>query len=164
MKKLFANKRAVSPLVATILLIALSIGLGAAVMSWGEQYIEAKAEFVQGVQETVTSCDLVAFSVITISGVRQLCQDGPNVKGLVDNGADADIADFHVRAVGQKGIFVQESVLDKPLPRGSAAPIAFSVGDIGTIAQIKLTPKIRAGGKDSACSKQAVLVENITSC
>ena len=164
MVELFANTRAVSPLVATILLILLSIGLGAAVMSWGEQYIEAKAEFVQGVQETVTSCDLVSFSAITISGVRQLCQDGNTLKGLIDNGPDTDIADFHARVVGKQGVFVQESVLSKPLPRGSAVPIRFSVDAVGAIEQVKFTPKMRVGGKDVVCSKQAVLLENIQQC
>lgn len=164
MKKLFADKRAVSPLVATILLILLSIGLGAAVMSWGEQYIEEKAEFVQGVQETVTSCDLVAFSVVTIGGIRQLCQAGATIKGLIDNGLDSDIADFHVRVIGKDGVFTQESLLSKPLPRGSATPISFSVGDSGAVEQIKFTPKIRTGGKDMTCAKQAALVENILPC
>jgi len=158
------NRRGVSPLVATLLLIALSIALGAAVMSWGEDYIEEKAEFVQGVQETVTTCDLVSFSVITISGVQQLCQDGSTVRGLIDNGPDADIADIHARVVGQQGIFVQESVLGKPLPRGSATPIAFSTGDLGPLAQIKFTPKTVIGGKLVVCGKQALLIENILPC
>jgi len=161
---LFANKRAVSPLVATFLLILLSIGLGAAVMSWGEQYIEAKAEFVQGVQETVTSCDLVSFSVITIGGVRQLCTDKKSLKGFVDNGADANIADFHARIIGKDGVFVQESVLDRPLPRGSAVPFTFSTGEIGDVQQVKLTPKIAVGGKQVTCAKQSVLLENIPQC
>lgn len=161
---LAANRRGVSPLVATLLLIALSVALGAAVMSWGEDYIEEKAEFVQGVQETVTTCDLVSFSVITISGVQQLCQDGTTVRGLIDNGPDADIADLHARVVGKNGISVQESVLGKPLPRGSATPIVFSTGDLGALAQVKLTPKTIIGGKPVVCGKQALLVENILPC
>ena len=159
------NKRGVSPLIATILLILMSVGMGVAVMSWGEDYIEEKAEFVQGVQETVTSCDTVAFSVITISGVQQLCQQGDaTLKGLIDNGPDADIADFHARLVGVKGIYVQESTLAQPLPRASATPLTIATDDIGIVQQVKLTPQIMTGGTKTQCTKQAVLVENIKQC
>ena len=48
---LFTQKRALTPLVATVLLVAFSVGLGALVMSWGEDYISEKAEFVQGTAE-----------------------------------------------------------------------------------------------------------------
>ncbi len=159
------NKRGVSPLIATILLILMSVGMGVAVMSWGEDYIEEKAEFVQGVQETVTSCDTVAFSVITIGGVQQLCQqDDTTLKGLIDNGPDADIADFHARLVGVKGIYVQESTLAQPLPRASATPLTIATDDIGIVQQVKLTPQIMTGGTKTQCTKQAVLVENIKPC
>jgi flagellin-like protein len=158
------DKRGVSPLVATILLIALSVALGAAVMSWGEDYIEEKAEFVQGVQETITTCDVVSFSVIQVGGVQQFCQEDGLLKGLIDNGPDADIQDFHARIVAEKGLSVDESVLSQPLPRGSATPVSFAIGDVGAVQQVKLTPKIMSGGKESVCSRQALLVENVLSC
>ena len=160
----FTNRRGISPLAATLLLILMSVGLGVAVMSWGEKYIEQRAEFVQGVQEAMTSCDLVSFSIITIGGVQQLCQEGAILKGLIDNGADADIADFHARVVAEKGIFAQERLLDKPVPRGSAAPVQFSIGDIGAVKQLKLTPKILIQGAQAVCSKQAMVFENIRAC
>jgi flagellin-like protein len=158
------DKRGVSPLVATILLIALSVALGAAVMSWGEDYIEEKAEFVQGVQETITTCDVVAFSVIRVGGVQQFCQEDGLIKGLIDNGPDADIQDFHARVVAENGLYVEESVLQQPLPRGSATPISFEAGEVGLVRQVKITPKIMSGGKETMCSKQALLVENVLPC
>ncbi len=158
--KFLSNTRGVSPLVATLLLIALSVGMGVAVMSWGEDYIEEKAEFVQGVQEAPTNCDMVSFSIITLKGVQQFCQDGGVIKTLLDNGPDADITDLHARIVAEQGISVQESVLAQPLPRGSATPITFSVGDVGAVQQVKLTPKLDS----QLCSKQALVVENILPC
>jgi hypothetical protein len=161
---LMNNKRGISPLIATVLLIALSVGMGVAVMSWGEEYIEAKAEFVQGVQETVTSCDLVQFSIIRINNVDQLCLADTTIKGLMDNGPDVNIENIHARVVGEKGVYVDESILDKPLPKGSATPIAFSIGDLGAIGQVKFTPTIITGGKPMVCTKQALVAENIRKC
>ncbi len=159
-----SDRRGISPLMATILLIMMSIGMGVAVMSWGEDYIEEKAEFVQGVQETVTSCDVTSFSIIQIGGVPQFCQEETTLKGLVDNGPDADIADFHARVIGSAGIYVQESVLEKPVPRASATPVAFSTGDIGAVQQVKLTPKLLIGGQSVVCSRQALSIESIRPC
>ncbi len=156
------NKRGISPLIATILLIALSVGMGVAVMSWGEEYIEAKAEFVQGVQETVTSCDLVSFNIIKIGGVDQLCVADGVVKGLIDNGPDTNIAEIHARIVSDAGVGVIENVLDRPLQRGSAAQVEFSAA--GAISQVKFTPKVIIAGKTVVCSKQALVVENIRQC
>lgn len=158
------DKRGISPLIATILLIALSVGMGVAVMSWGEEYIEQKAEFVQGVQETVTSCDTVQFSIIKINQIEQVCISDTTIKGLIDNGPDANIENIHARVVGDKGVYVDESILDKPLAKGSATPVAFSVGDLGAISQIKFTPTIITGGKPMVCSKQALIAENVRKC
>jgi hypothetical protein len=156
------DKKGISPLVATILLIALSVGMGVAVMSWGEAYIEEKAEFVQGVQETVTSCDLVSFSIIRIAGVDQLCVADGAVKGLIDNGPDTNIAEIHARIVSDAGIGVVENVLDRPLARGSAAQVEFNAA--GIISQVKFTPKVVIAGKTVVCSRQAIVVENIRAC
>ncbi|MEM4239898.1 MAG: hypothetical protein QXM31_00130 [Candidatus Woesearchaeota archaeon] len=158
------DKRGVSPLVATILLILLSVGMGVAVMSWGEEYIEEKAEFVQGVQETPTSCDMVSFNIIKIGGADQLCLEGSTIKGLIDNGPDANIAGIHARIVAEGGIGVIENILDRPLQRGSAAQVAFSAGGTGPVSQIKLTPSVTIAGKTVICSKQAVIAENIRNC
>ncbi len=159
---LMTNKRGISPLFATILLIALSVGMGIAVMSWGEDYIEERAEFVQGVQETMTSCDMVSFSIIRIGGVDQLCTADGTVKGLIDNGPDMNIAGIHARIVSDAGVGVVENVLDKPLARGSAAQIEFNVP--GNVSQIKFTPRVVIAGKTVVCSKQAIVVENIRPC
>lgn len=158
------DKRGVSPLIATILLILMSVGMGVAVMSWGEEYIEEKAEFVQGVQETPTSCDLVAMNVIRIGGVDQMCLLDGKVKGMIDNGYDVNIESIHARILGESGVSVVENVLDKPLPRGSAAQFMFPSGDVGAITQIKFTPSIRMGGKIVPCPQKTLLVENVRNC
>lgn len=50
------NKKAVSPLIATLLLVIFSIALGSVVMSWGKQYVESaatpKETTVKDVQKT----------------------------------------------------------------------------------------------------------------
>ena len=41
------NKKAVSPLIATVLLIAFAVALGAVVMNWGRSYVETTAKYAE---------------------------------------------------------------------------------------------------------------------
>ena len=89
------NKRGISPLFATILLIAFSIALGAVVMSWGEAYIEEKAEFAKGVQEVSRGCNNVFFSILSVKATPQICQKGNTIEVFLDNGPNAHLLNIH---------------------------------------------------------------------
>lgn len=158
------SKKGLSPLVSTIILIALSVGLGLLVMGWGRAYIEEKAAFVQGVQETLSGCEAVSFSVITVSGKPQVCVEGSIIKGAFDNGPNVVLHDVQARVAGSKGVYVQESLLPEPLARSSAAQFAFAIPAIGEVLQVKLTPKIKIGNDVLFCAKKARVVEPILMC
>lgn len=159
------EKKGLSPLIATIILIALSVGLGLLVMGWGRAYIEEKAEFVQGVQEILLSCNAVSFSVISVAGAPQMCIEGSIVKGALDNGPNVRLHDIQARIAGSKGVYVQESLLPEPLERSSAAQFAFAVpSTIGDILQVRLTPKIEEGKEILFCAQQSVTVEPVPRC
>lgn len=161
---IFKSKKGISPLIATILLIAFSIALGAVVMSWGEAYVEDKAEFVQGVQEAGTGCANAKLSIISVAGQPQICYKQNLIEVLVDNGPLVDVSDIHVRVAGSSDVYVRESILDEPLKRGSSRKIVFVVADVGAIKQIKLTPQIFVGNTLAMCSQGTVVVENINPC
>ena len=53
------NNRAISPLVATILLLAFAIALGSVVMAWGKGLIEKAGTAEQPAQDTDTAFSLL---------------------------------------------------------------------------------------------------------
>ncbi len=160
---IFKSKKGISPLIATVLLIAFSVALGAVVMSWGEAYIEEKAEFVQSV-ETVSGCDSARFSIVNIAGQPQICFKQNMIELIVDNGPFVDIADIHARVVGSDDVYVRESVLDAPFKRGSSRKIIFTIPDIGEIKQLKFTPMLFVGNTMALCPQGTLLVEKINPC
>src|SRR3989344_4204221 len=101
---LFDTRKGITPLVATILLVAFSVGLGALVMSWGEEYIAEKAEFVQGTAEVRSGCDAAKLDIIRISGQPQACVGAQGIQLWIDNGPDIDLANIHARIVGANGV------------------------------------------------------------
>ncbi len=50
------NKKAVSPLIATVLLIAFAVALGAIVMNWGRTYIGDTQDFAREGSEGLVTC------------------------------------------------------------------------------------------------------------
>lgn len=163
---LFRSRKGITPLVATVLLVAFSIGLGAIVMSWGEDYIEEKAEFVQGTAEIKSACDMANINVIKIGGQPQACIKDGNIRIWIDNGPEVDLTNIHARIAGTTGIGVVDNILFNPLERGNAAQalIPYEQDKVGEVRQVKLTPKIWTGQKMALCSQAAIKVENFTPC
>jgi flagellin-like protein len=159
------NKKAVSPLVATILLVAFSVGLGALVMSWGEDYIEEQASFVQGGSEVKTGCDAVDLGLIKIGGVPQVCKTSNTIELWLDNGPNIDLSDLHVRIAGFNDIDVYDSTLTEPLLKENSEKVTVSYNpDIGRILQVKLTPKIFEAGQLVSCTQKAITIEQLPLC
>ena len=157
------NKRGISPLVTTILLIAFAIALGLVVMNWGKSYIEEKAEFTAGPSDA-SGCGLVELGIIQINERDKICYN-PNdfsIEVFLENGPDATINNLEVRVVGSQGIKTIDSVLDKPVEAGVSAQVRFNYpSGLGDVQQVKLTPVI---GEGTSCSKESVVSENIIQC
>ncbi len=162
---LFTSRKAITPLVATILLVAFSVGLGALVMSWGEEYIEEKAEFVQGTAEVKSGCDAAHIEVIKISGQPQACFGPSGIQLWIDNGPDVDLYNIHARIAGANGVDVVEEILEEPLLKSNAAKTTISYNSaISPVLQLKLTPKLWTGKDVAICAQSAMTLERIQPC
>ena len=161
---MFHSKKAVSPLIATVLLIVFSIALGAVVMSWGEAYIEEKAEFVKGAQETVAGCDATMLKIIQISGSPQVCVREDIIEAFIENGPNTEVYDIHARILGVDGVATRESILEAPLMPADAKKVMFRFEPVGQIRQLKLTPMVLRAGALMPCTEQGVIVENVNPC
>lgn len=158
-------KKGISPLVATVLLVAFSVALGAVVMSWGEEYVEEKAEFVQGVREAVSNCDAASFTLLRLEGLPQICYKQGSLEMTIDNGPDAEIYDFSARIVGVVGTYTAETVLGAPLKKLYAVKAAVPFPKtIGGVQQVKLVPKTKSGNDLVFCKSQSLTVERIMPC
>jgi flagellin-like protein len=161
---MFDNKRGISPLFATILLIAFSVALGAVVMSWGESYIEEKAEFAKGVQEVSRGCSDVYFTIMQVSATPQICQRGDTIEAFIENGPNADILNIQAKVIGTDNVAVIDNILKKSMPRAGSAKSNFAFAPVGKLRQVKLTPIIRRGTDVIYCPQRAVQLEGISQC
>ena len=158
--KIKSGKKGISPLMATILLLVLAIGLDILVMNWGRATLEENAR---------CSVDL-GLKIIELDRQLQICVGGSGENGyiafIVENGPIVDISELQFRAIGTKSIYMTE-VPESNIPRGypleKTLPYNFDL--FGNPQQFKLTPKIELfPGEEISCPEQALTIENIRRC
>ena len=167
MAGLFIGQRGVSPLVATILLIAFSVALGAVVMSVGESYVEENAEFVTtSAQAEVggVGCDLIKFSIPEVRGAPQVCYRQDAIDLVLENG-QASLNNLQARIIGSDGVW-SGLVLSQPLASNAVQKVVFATPGVGVPLQVKLVAQIVTNGELIFCAAQtqAVVIEDINPC
>ena len=71
---LLKNKRGISPLIATVLLIAFAVALGAVVMTWGKSYITNLTTYAEEKSAGEMKCDMqVRINFAYVDNQKELC-------------------------------------------------------------------------------------------
>jgi flagellin-like protein len=73
---LLQSRKGISPLIATVLLIAFAVALGAVVMSWGRGYIENTATFAEEKSAAEMRCTMdVELDFAIVNNQKKVCYD-----------------------------------------------------------------------------------------
>jgi len=159
------NKKALSPLIATLLLIGFAVVLGLVVMNWGKAYIEEKAEFVAG-PSAESVCPVVKLSIIKVGEAQKVCYN-PSEKTItvfIENGPDAAIENLQARVIGSAGIFTVDKALTEEMEPASSMQLKFNYENVGEVQQVKITPRFETDHGTNFCINQAVVSEDLSQC
>ena len=155
------GKRGISPLLATVILLVLAVGLGVVVMNWGRASLEARVQCAVN----------IAMKVVEVEDKPQICYSGSGKEGkisfIVENGPNVDITQLQMRVIGTKKIYavnLADSSIKKNYPLMKTIPYNFD--SFGKIKQIKLTPKVILFPDEPPliCSEQSLILEEIREC
>ncbi len=162
MPKISKSKKGVSPLIATILLIAFAVALGSVVMNWGLNLNLGKS---------ADNCRNVEIKIRNID-VAEACFGGFGSNGyinfIIDNTGTIDISGLAIWIVGDKGtrlfdldsIFIKKSSLyDK-----KDKEVTYDFAKFGNIKQVQFIPKIKTEQTTEICPKNAIKAEKIGIC
>ena len=162
---MFQSRKGITPLVATVLLVAFSVGLGALVMSWGEEYVKEHAGFAQGTAEVKSECDSAQVELMIIEGKRQACATSSAVNLWIDNGPNIDLYNIHARVAGENGVKVVEEIFSGSLAKSNSVKAVIPYdASIAPILQVRLTPRVWTGRDVVMCPQKQIDVEKIPSC
>ena len=162
MPRVFGSKKGVSPLIATILLIAFAVALGSVVMNWGLSLNLGKSS---------DKCRNVEIKIRNID-VAEVCFGGFGTNGyvnfIIDNVGTADISGLAIWIVGDKG--TQLSDLDNLLIKKGTLydkkdkEVAYDFSKFGNIKQVQFIPKIKAEQTIEICPRNAIKAEKVGVC
>lgn len=161
MLNVFSSKKGVSPLIATILLIAFAVALGSVVMNWGLNL---------SIGKSADKCSSVSMKIRNINGA-QICYGGFGNNGyvnfIVDNVGSSDINGLSVWITGEKGtrLFDIDDIAVKSgsLFERKGKEVTYDFTAYGNIKSVQFIPKAK-GESLEPCLKNAVKVEKIGIC
>jgi flagellin-like protein len=166
-RKFLKDKRGVSPLIATVLLIAFAVALGAVVMNWGRSYV---SEEVADVQQATASmdCSGAIIGVATISDKTKICANTTSgtISMILENNGDK-IAGIKLTVLGEKGVDNPLNLVNTEMERAATMSenVPYDKNEVGDqVQQIKIIPKIRSNGKETYCAQSAITMNYVEEC
>jgi flagellin-like protein len=154
------GKKGVSPLIATVLLIAFAVALGAVVMNWGKTQIQENIN-------TGAECNDVQFSWFMRGGKPVLCYSPVALEITVQNGPLIEVDGIKMIVDGSKDIYTAETITADRIGKAEAKKIkaGYDVSKYGEPRVIKLFPKVMKAEKSIICPMEKSLVyENLAKC
>lgn len=162
MLNIFKSKKGVSPLIATILLIAFAVALGSVVMNWGLSLDLGKS---------ADKCKNIEIKIRNIDST-EICFGGfgqnAYINFVIDNTGTTDVSGLAIWIVGDKGtrLFDLDNISIK---KGSLydkkdKEVTYDFEKYGNIKQAQFIPKIKLEQTTEICPKNAVKVEKIGVC
>ena len=169
------NRKGVSPLIATVLLIAFAVALGALVMSWGKEFVQDTAADQEARIEESRTCNLdVRLQLKQGSKGSKICYDKDDLtlNFIADNIGMKQIDELRVDVVGTNigENSVAHLVYIRAIPVGGlfkSDGTAFAdvfVEDGDNLEFVKITPVVIRGNSPIVCAESAVEVTSVSKC
>ncbi len=158
---IFVQKKGVSPLIATILLIAFAVALGSVIMNWGLNLNLGKS---------IDKCSDVVMKIRNIDNF-EVCYGGlgkeAHINFILDNIGVVDINGITILVIGEKGTKLLE--LQKTIKKGSLLDekdkeISYDFEMYGNIKQVQFIPKVTSNQETDVCAKSSVEANKIGIC
>lgn len=166
------SKKAVSPLIATVLLIAFAVALGAVVMNWGRTYVEDTAQFAREKSITEIKCSTdVRLEFLKVKDEKRICYsnttDPKFIEFFIENRGTTDVYGLQVYVIGDDEVNITEIDLeDTPIERSRVFKMAELnyTEDIGKVDQVNIIPQIKIEGELVTCPANALVQSDVVEC
>ncbi len=148
------SRKGISPLIATVLLIAFAVALGAVAMNVSATLLESDAK------GQAADCTRLALSVAKVRESPHICFGGGKVTYRITNIGLSHISDVFVQAIGESDL-TQES-LGEPLKAADSydGSLDYSLAKNGNIKRMRFIPM--SGTK--ICEAQAIEIVDVKDC
>src|SRR3989338_7480911 len=149
-------KRAVSPLIATVLVIGFVIALSGIMMTWG-------TSFVKDIQERSEKSSLKDIACTRDVGIniKSATVLGNKIKLVIENLGQMDIDKLNILLIGSDGCDNIETGTGISAGGIQSFSVALDPNKIGTFKQVEAMPSITFEGEQIACKDAVDREENL---
>jgi flagellin-like protein len=160
---MWKNKRGISPLIATVLIIGFTVALAAVIMTWGQSFSKSMSQST----EQTTNVQLACAQDVQFE-VQAVCWDGSALRLTVANNGNKKLSAITAR------IKESETTIGVNASDMAASPQVLGLGSLpayglqvfildptqdlnptvtgSNVKEVELIPVITVGGKDVTCS------------
>ena len=167
MSILMRRKRGMSPIIATVLLIAFAVAVGTVVMDLGlglPILNEKKPDGNGGAEDICSDVELYLYE---IAESPQVCFDGTQVSITIQNGAHKELNGLKVIIDGAADFKTYELIDGMQIGKADLKRInlPYENATYGSIRKIQVIPIIQANEGNTPCSlDRALVIETVLSC
>lgn len=144
-------KKAIAPLISSIVLIGFAILLGAVVMSWGKTGTTALSE--------KRSCNDASLDIIEIADEKQLCYEDGKLYFTIENDGNVYLSGMVVSIIGDE---IEQQQVNRLIDIASIQQIELSYKT--KIKKLIIVPIIQYNGKANICAKNSLEIEGVKEC
>jgi len=138
-----SEKRGVSPLIATILLVGFTVSIVTLTILWSSGYVQERAQKEDKLADAKLTCENLKFTV------TEAYQSGSELFMIFENQATTKIDAFILRIYGDTGeveaIDLRQNLQDLETKEMNLGPADFDVGVVGTITTVDIIPQLKVG-------------------
>ena len=151
------NKRGISPIIATLLLISFAVAFGDVIMSFGRAQVELEAQ-----------CPInVGLKLAVVGGVEEVCYNAAkkDFSFTIENGVNIKVEGLIVNIIGTQKAETFELNDAKIAKAGTyIGHVTYNSAISGTIRQVKISPKVVMYDEEQICIEKALILESVKGC
>jgi flagellin-like protein len=165
-------KKGISPIIASVLLIVVVLGIGTVVTGIARNYVTTgKQEIEKAKADVMCSTDL-ELEVPEVNDEYKVCKvttGSPYLLNItVTNTGTVRVDDIQVKVFGDNGFVANDSVLPDGLARGATVAISveYDETDIGNLQQINIVPRMKKAGQIEKlyCLSSQIVLADLQEC
>ena len=147
-------KKAMSPLVSTVILIGFAIALGGIVMSWG------KGGYT--VERPIVECEQTSLSLISYGENKGICTKDGSLYFTIQNNGETDLDGIKVSLLSDEGIY--SDVVNTPIRVADIVKLDLYYGGMEKIEKVIFVPKFNYLKQERLCPKDGFFIDEVGEC
>ena len=171
---MWKNKKAVSPLIAAVLLIVVVVGVGAVVTGIVRNYVTAGKQTIDSKSGDIKCGSEVGISVPTVANEIRICKDSTNglLNFTLDNTGSTTIDELQVKFFSSSAVEANDSIKttndETSVASGAtesfSVPIPTAIGATN-IVEVHIVPRVQVVGRaENAYCVDSALKYNPQEC